>query len=284
MREGRKGLSAYLRRLLGQKNFTIGALLLAFLLFLALFAPWLTSFDPIKNNLPGRLKPPGGAHFLGTDEYGRDLYTRVVYGSRISLMVGVVAVSIGATIGTTLGMIAGFFGGWVDRLLSRLFDVLLAFPELLMALTVMAILGPNLTNAMLAVGISVSPRFARLIRGTVLTVKARDFVEAARATGTKSARMLIRHILPNCLSPLIVLATLRIGAAILTESNLSFIGLGVQPPTPSWGGTISAGREFIQEAPWLGFIPGFAILLAVMGFNLMGEGLRDFLDPRLRQR
>ncbi len=284
MREGRKGLSAYLRRLLGHKNFTIGALLLAFLLFLSLFAPWLSSFDPIKNNLPGRLKPPSGMHYFGTDEYGRDLYSRVLYGSRISLMVGVVAVSIGATIGTTLGMIAGFFGGWVDRFLSRLFDVFLAFPELLMALTVMAILGPNLTNAMMAVGISVSPRFARLIRGTVLTVKARDYVEAARATGTKSARTLIRHILPNCLSPLIVLTTLRIGAAILTESNLSFIGLGVQPPTPSWGSTISAGREFIQEAPWLGFIPGFAILLAVMGFNLMGEGLRDFFDPRLRQR
>jgi peptide/nickel transport system permease protein len=277
-------LSKHLRALFGLRSFAIGTVLVVFLVLVAFFAPVLTSVDPIAQDLPLRLSAPGGLHFFGTDEYGRDLYSRAIYGSRISLMVGVVAVLIGATLGTIMGLIAGFFGGWVDRILSRFIDVLLAFPQLLMALTVIAILGPSLMNAMVAVGISTSPRFARLIRGTVLSIKARDYVEAARATGASSTRMLVRHVLPNTISTLIVMASLRTGAAILTESNLSFLGLGVQPPTPSWGGIISTGREFIQEAPWLSFIPGIVILLAVMGFNLMGEGLRDFLDPRLRQR
>ena len=277
-------LSKHLRALFGLTSFAIGTVLVVILVLVAFFAPVLTSVDPIAQDLPLRLSAPGGLHPFGTDEYGRDLYSRAIYGSRISLMVGVVSVLIGASLGTIMGSIAGFFGGWVDRILSRIIDVLLAFPQLLMALTVIAILGPSLMNAMVAVGISTSPRFARLIRGTVLSIKARDYVEAARATGAGSTRMLARHVLPNTISPLIVMASLRTGAAILTEANLSFLGLGVQPPTPSWGGIISTGREFIHEAPWLGFIPGLVILLAVMGFNLMGEGLRDFLDPRLRQR
>lgn len=273
--------SQYLR-LLRQKGFVIGAALVSFIVILAIMAPVLASFDPLEQDLPVSLRPPGVTYYFGTDEVGRDLFSRVLYGARVSLLVGVVSVLIGAGIGTLVGILAGFWGGWVDQTLSRVIDTLLAFPMLLMALTVIAILGSDLKNVMVAIGISNTPDFARVIRGMVLSIKRRDFIEGARAAGSGPVRIMARHIFPNCLSLLIVIGTLRIGAAILTESNLSFLGLGVQPPTPSWGSIISMGREFIQEAPWIGFIPGFGILLAVMGFNLLGEGLRDFLDPRLR--
>ncbi|MBI4277885.1 MAG: ABC transporter permease [Armatimonadetes bacterium] len=276
----RAGLFTLMRR---SRACTLGGILVLAVVLVAVAAPVLSPRDPVRQNLPGALQPPSATFLLGTDQYGRDLLSRIIWGARISLLIGVIAVILGSFLGLLLGLTAGFYGGGVDRVLSRVIDSLLAFPGLLLALSVMAMLGANVGNAMIAVGISSSPRFARVIRGQVLSVGGKDFVEAARVVGASDLRIILRHILPNVLSPILVVATLGVGTAILTEANLSFLGLGVQPPTPTWGSMVSEGRVFVGTAFWVSLFPGIAIALTVLGFNLLGDGLRDVLDPRLRK-
>jgi len=256
--------------------FIVGAFVL-----LALLAPVLAPYDPLKDrNLRERLRPPSIEHPMGTDELGRDILIRVWHGSRISLRVGVVAVGIALVAGTVLGLVAGFFGGWVDTFISWLIDIMLAFPSILLAIAIVAVIGPGIENAMLAVGVVQIPVFARLARGMVLSLKEQEFVAAARALGATNARIMFRHILPNGLSPLIVQATLSIATAILDAAGLGFLGLGAQPPAPEWGVMIASGFQYFITAPWISLFPGLAIMLAVLGFNLLGDGLRDALDPR----
>jgi peptide/nickel transport system permease protein len=249
----------------------------------AALAPWVAPFDPSQQRLLERLRPPGTAgHLLGTDNFGRDLFSRLVYGARVSLLVGVISVAIAAGLGAAVGLIGGYFGGRLDTLLMRVVDVLMAFPLILLAIAIVAVLGSGLFNLMVAVGVSSVPPFARLVRSEVLAQRGRDYVEAARAVGAGSRRVMGRHILPNTLSPIVVLSTMRVSTVILTESSLSFLGLGVAPPTPTWGNMVADGTKFLQTAPWLSIIPGVAIMLTVLAFNLFGDGLRDALDPRLK--
>ncbi len=248
----------------------------------AIFAPLISSYDPTAVALRTRLQPPSRAHLFGTDEFGRDILTRVFYGARISLPVGLIALAIGVSLGTLVGLIAGFYGKVVDAVLMWFVDVLLAFPGLLLALLVVAILGVDLRNVMIAVGVSMVPRFARLVRGTVLSARENLYVDAARAIGVPERHILIRHVLPNILSPVIVLATLSLGVTILTAAGLSFVGLGAKPPSPEWGAMVAEGRQFLQRQWWIGTFPGVAILLTVLSVNLIGDGLRDALDPRMR--
>lgn len=249
----------------------------------AALAPALVPHDPLQQRLLERLLPPGSpGHLLGTDNFGRDILSRTIFGSRISLLVGFVAVALAATAGTAVGMVGGYFGGAVDMLFMRTIDVLMAFPLILLAIAIVAVLGGGLVNLMLAVGISSIPPFARLMRSEVLAHRGREYVDAARALGAGPARIMARHLLPNVTAPLVVLSTLRISTVILTEATLSFLGLGVAPPTPTWGNMVADGTRFLQTAPWISIIPGTAIMLTVLGFNLFGDGLRDALDPRLR--
>jgi ABC-type dipeptide/oligopeptide/nickel transport system permease subunit len=250
---------------------------------LAMLAPWVAPNDPIKQSLPDSLQVPSMRFPLGTDEFGRCVLSRIVYGARLSLMVGVLATAIGASLGISLGLAAGYFRR-LDGYVMRVMDVLLAFPGILLAIAVMAALGPSLTNVMIAVGIRSIPSFARLTRGMVLTLKELEFVQSARALGAGHGRVLLGHILPNSLSPLLVFSSMQIATAILLAAILSFLGLGVQPPTPEWGKMVSDGRAHLLEAPHVSLFPGIAIFLTVMGFNCLGDGLRDALDPRLRAR
>jgi len=259
-----------------------GRLLRGLLILFAVFAPLFSPYDPTVVALRTRLQPPSASHLFGTDEFGRDILTRVFYGARISLPVGLIALAIGATLGTLVGLIAGFYGKWLDAILMWAVDVQLAFPGLLLALLVVAILGVDLRNVMIAVGVSMIPRFARLVRGTVLSAKENLYVDAARTIGVPEHRILLQHVLPNIISPVIVLATLSLGVAILTAAGLSFIGLGAKPPSPEWGAMIAEGRQFLQHQWWIGTFPGVAILLTVLAVNLIGDGLRDALDPRMR--
>ncbi|MGQ0571224.1 MAG: nickel transporter permease [Armatimonadota bacterium] len=261
-----------------------GLLLLSVILLVAVFAPVLTLHSPVRQDLSSALSPPSRAHPFGTDEFGRDILARVMFGARISLTVGLLVVLIAMVGGVLLGLLAGYYGGWTDEVISRAIEILLAFPGFLLALAVLAMLGPSLTNAMLAVAISSMPAFARVVRGTVLSERSRDYVHAARALGCGDSRILLRHLLPNVGSAIFVLATLRVGTAILTTASLSFLGLGAQPPTPEWGAMLAMGRSYIRRAWWLTFFPGLAIALTVLALNLLGDGLRDILDPRLRQR
>jgi peptide/nickel transport system permease protein len=249
----------------------------------ALLAPALASYDPYELRVVDRFTPPGGAFWLGTDEYGRDLLSRLLYGARISLYIGLLAVGLGTTSGTLLGLVSGYFGGKTDFILQRLTDWLLAFPTLVLALAIVAALGQSTTNVILAVAIVIIPTAARVIRATVLTVREQVFVEAGRAIGCSDGRLLLQHILPNCLAPYLILATAGLGNAILAEAALSFLGLGTPAPEPSWGTMLSgAAQQYIWRAPWMAIFPGAAISLAVFGFNLFGDALRDVLDPRLR--
>lgn len=268
------------RRFLRHRGAVTGLVLIGFLLMVAVAAPWVAPHSPIEQDLSRRLQPPSAEHFFGTDDFGRDLFSRVLHGSRISLAVGVVAVLLGLSIGGTLGLVAGYFGGKADLLLMRAVDVLLAFPAILLAIAVVAALGPSLTNAMIAVGITGIPVYARLTRGVVLQVKGLEFVTAARALGAADARILFRAVLPNCMAPLLVQTTLGLATAILDAAGLSFLGLGAQPPTPEWGAMLSQGRQLVLDAPWALTAPGLAILASVLGFNLLGDGLRDLFDPR----
>jgi peptide/nickel transport system permease protein len=271
-----------LRRLLRRKGAVVGLVIIAVFVLMALFAPWVVPYDPTAQSWTLVRKAPTAAHWFGTDEVGRDVLARVIYGARASLLAGVISVGIALAIGVPLGLMAGYLGGPVDMLLSRITDAMLACPFLILAIALAAFLGPSLGNAMIAIGITTTPIFVRLTRGQVLTVKVEDYVEAARAIGNPRWRIAVVHILPNILPPLLVQATLSIAAAIIAEASLSFLGLGQQPPTPSWGSMLNAAQRFLTNAPWIAIWPGLAIFLTVLSFNLVGDGLRDALDPRSR--
>jgi peptide/nickel transport system permease protein len=271
-----------LRRLLRDPG-TIGALLVLLLILAsAVGAPLLPLANPIQVDSPHALYSPGTPFLFGSDQYGRDVFSRVVYGGRISLLVGPIAVIIALVPGVTVGLIAGYYGRWVDTLLMRVIDVMLAFPGILLALGIVAVLGPSLTSLMVAVGISTIPTYARLTRASVLSARENLYVDAARVVGAPDIAILLRHILPNVVAPLIVVSTLGVGAAILVAATLSFLGLGSQPPTPEWGRMLSEGRQYLREQWWIATFPGLAIMLTVLALNVLGDGLRDVLDPRLR--
>lgn len=248
----------------------------------AVVAPLLTPFGPYQTDFEAILAPPSFSHLFGTDELGRDVLTRVIFGARISLSVGLISVGIALLAGTMLGLIAGYFGGLMDNLIMRVMDVILAFPSILLALAISAALGPSLFNVMLAIGFVNIPRFARLVRGQVLSLREADYISAVEALGQKTHLIIFRHLLPNSLSPIIVQASIAMGWAILSEASLSFLGVGIAPPTPSWGYMLSAGRGYMELALWITLFPGIAIFLTVLGFNLIGDGIRDAFDPRGR--
>jgi peptide/nickel transport system permease protein len=270
-------------RLAKNRAAVLGTGIIGAVVLVALVGPRLTSADPIAMNLTARLQPPSAAHLLGTDGLGRDILSRIVSGAAIALEVGGISVGIAGTVGIALGLIAGFYGRFLDTALMSVMDVLLAFPSLLLALLVVTALGPSLTNAMIAVAVSKVPQFVRLIRATVLSVKENDYVLAARAVGAGDSRIMTRHVLVNCLAPVIVHASLSFGTAIVAAATLSFLGLGSQPPAPEWGSMLNEGREYMRAAPWVATFPGLAILITVIGWNLFGDGLRDALDPRLKR-
>lgn len=266
-----------------RNRLALGGLAVIVLIFLvAGTAPWIAPHDPGKTDVSLKLKPPSPEHPLGTDQLGRDVLSRMLYGSRISLSVGFVAVAISLLIGILVGAVAGYYGKWVDTLLMRFVDIMLCFPTFFLILTVVALLGPSIFNIMFVIGITSWMGTSRFVRAEFLSLRERDFVQAARALGVKDRRIIFRHILPNGLAPVFVTATLDVATAILVEAGLSFLGFGVQPPAPSWGNILTEGRTYIFDAWWLTLFPGLAILLTVLSFNLLGEGLRDALDPRLR--
>ncbi|SDF45073.1 MULTISPECIES: ABC transporter permease [Bosea] len=269
-----------LSRLIRNKSALIGgSIVLAFLL-MAVLAPVLPLADPFKSNFLAIRKPPSELYWFGTDELGRDQVTRLFYGAQASLLAGIVSVLIAVAIGLPFGLLAGWYGGWIDIVISRVTEALLACPFLILAIAFAAVLGPSLTNAMIAIGLSAVPIFIRLIRGQVMSVKAEDFVEGARAVGARDLRLMFRHVLPNTLSPIVVQSTLFMAQAIILEAALSFLGLGQQPPSPSWGQMLNVAKNFMEQAPWMSVAPGICIFLAVLGFNLLGDGLRDALDPK----
>jgi peptide/nickel transport system permease protein len=259
-----------------------GAGIILLLIVAALGSQWLAPLDPIAQNLNDRLLAPSWAHWMGTDQYGRDVFSRLIYGARISLAVGFVAVSIYIFIGTLVGSLAGYYGGWLDAVLMRLVDILLCIPTFFLILMVIAFVGPSITNVMVIIGLTAWTDVARLVRGEVLALKEREFVQAAKVIGLTDARILLKHILPNAMGPILVVATLGVGGSILIESSLSFLGLGVQPPVASWGNMLQEGKDHLTDAWWLVTFPGLAIFVTVLGYNLLGSGLRDLLDPRLR--
>lgn len=256
--------------------------LVIFFIFIAIFANILAPYDAIEQKLGDKHLPPSAKHWFGTDDFGRDILSRVIFGARISLKVGFFSVIGSAIVGTTLGIIAGYYGRWIDGIISRIFDILLAFPSILLAISVVAMLGPSLQNALIAIAIINVPTFGRLVRSRVLSVKEEEYITAAKAIGMGDARILFHHIFPNSMAPIIVQGTLAIATAIIEAAALGFLGLGAQPPTPEWGKMLSDSKDFIIQAPWTVFFPGIAIMLTVLGFNLMGDGLRDALDPRMK--
>ncbi len=271
-----------MKKALRNKGIIIGGGIVLFFVILAIFAPIIAPYNPNDADLMRSLEPPQKKYIFGTDVQGRDILSRIIFGARISLSVGIVVQAISLTIGIVLGLLSGFYGGIIDDIISSVMNIMFSFPSLLFAIAIMAVLGPSLYNIFLALGIINWPTVARLVRGETLSLKKRDFVEASRALGVHNISIIFKHILPNCLGPIIVVATLGIADAILTEATLSFLGLGIQPPTPSWGSMLSRGREYIWSAPHLVVFPGLAILITVLGFNLLGDGLRDVLDPRLK--
>jgi len=276
----RRPVPPSLRRFWRNRAAVAGLVVVVVLVAVAVAAPLLAPYAPEAQNLRERLRPPSGAHWFGTDEFGRDVLSRVLYGARISLLTGLVPVLSGLLVGTAIGLVAGYYGGRLDNLLMRVMDVLLAFPSLLLALAVVGALGPGLVNAVIAVAIVAVPGYARLARSVVIATREEEFVQAARALGARDPRLLLKHVLPTTLGPLSVQATLGIGFAILSMAGLSFLGLGVQPPTADWGEMLARGRRFLPDSAWLLIFPGAAISLTVLAFNLFGDGLRDALDPR----
>ncbi len=252
-----------------------------FIVLVAIFAPWVAPNDPLDYEIAHRFEPPSSRYLLGTDSMGRCVLSRVIWGARISLQVGLLAVGIGTVIGITIGVIAGYSGGWIESLIMRIVDIGLSFPMILLAILIVAFFGPGLVNVMIAVGLDRSSRMARIAHSATLQIKQREFIEASRAVGASSWAIIWRHVMPNIAAPVIVRATLDIAIAILTESSLSFLGLGVVPPTPTWGAIINGGRQFLTRAPWISTAAGAAIFITVLCINLMGDGLRDFLDPRI---
>lgn len=276
----KKSRNRTLQKFLSNRAAVLGAVLVGFFVLLGILAPLIAGYDPLQTSFTTIRKPPSALHWLGTDELGRDLFSRMAYGARTSLMAGVVSVVIAMVVGVPFGVIAGYFGGWADSIISRLIDAMLAIPFLIMAIALAAFLGASLTNAMIAIGLSAAPVFARLTRGQVLSIRNEEYIEAAQVLGLRHPRIIWRYILPNALSPIIVQATLTIAAAIIAEASLSFLGLGQQPPNPSWGSMLNTAKNFISQAPWMSVWPGAAIFLVVLGFNLLGDGLRDAIDPR----
>jgi ABC-type dipeptide/oligopeptide/nickel transport system permease subunit len=280
----RSARASLLRELLGQPAGLVGTLVVAVVVFGAIFAPLLTAYDPAGQSLLDALLPPSREHLLGTDEFGRDVTSRVVYGARASLEVGLLSVVISSILGTLVGLIAGYRGGRIDEVLMRIMDALLSFPALMLALVINTILGTSLTNAIIAIALVTLPGFARLARGSTLETREREYVLAARTIGAGDGRIIGLHILPNVLAPLIVNASNQVSAAIVTEGSLSFLGLGVQPPTPSWGSMLRSGYGYMDTSPWLATAPGLALMITVLGFNFLGDALQDMLNPRLRRQ
>jgi peptide/nickel transport system permease protein len=270
------------RRFVRSRTGLAGAIVLLLVVLAALFASKVAPYSPTRQDFRIERQPPSAAHLMGTDEFGRDVLSRVIWGAQTSLEAGVVVATIALVVGLALGMLAAYYGGRSDSLIMRSMDVILAFPYILLAIAVVAILGPGLLNAMIAIAIVYVPHYARVVRGSVLSVRARDYVEAARALGARDGRVMLQHVLPNALAPIIVQTTLNIGNAIIDTAGLSFLGLGTQPPTPDWGNMLSAGRSYVIDSPWIATFPGLAILVTVLAFNLMGDALRDAFDPRLR--
>lgn len=269
-----------LRRFLRRPPAVISFIFIVLFVLVAIFAPQLAPYDPARTDFTAVRQAPSEAYILGTDEIGRDELSRVIFGARASLVAGVISVAIALILGIPLGLISGYYRGIVDEFIMRLTDALLSFPFLILAVALAAALGPSLTNAMIAIGIATTPTFIRLTRGQVLSVQAEDYVQAAKASGAGDIRILFKHVLPNSFAPLLVQATLTIAGAIIAESSLSFLGLGVQPPTPSWGGMLNTAKNYMSQAPWMAVWPGLSIFVTVLAFNLFGDGLRDALDPR----
>jgi peptide/nickel transport system permease protein len=272
-----------LRRLARNRAAVAGGAIVVLFVAVAALAPALTPYEPLRGRLGARLQPPSPAHWLGTDELGRDLLTRILYGARISLQIQVAAVGLALAAGTALGLAAGYRGRWLDQLIMRLLDVLMAFPGIFLALAIIAALGTGLGNVVIAIAIFLVPQFARIVRASILSLREKEFVEAARALGEGDLAIVFRYLLPNSLAPIIVQTSLRMATVLLTASALSFLGLGVQPPAPEWGAMLSNARSYMLTAPHVATTPGLAIMLVVFGFNLLGDGLRDALDPRLRE-
>lgn len=282
-RPSRLGLffKALMRKPLGMA----GALIILFFSLAAIFAPWIAPYDPMEIDSSRLLLAPNSLHWFGTDEFGRDIFSRLVWGARISLFVGFMAVLLGTVSGSILGLVSGYFGGRIDAMIQRVMDTLMAFPMLVLALAMVAALGPSIRNVIIALAVVIMPNAARVIRSAALTVKEKPFVEAAHNLGLSTWRILFVHVLPNCIAPFIIMATAGLGSAILSEASLSFLGLGTPPPEPSWGAMLSGKTQrYMMEAPWLAIFPGLAISLVVFGFNFLGDALRDLLDPRLRSR
>jgi peptide/nickel transport system permease protein len=273
----------FVRAVFGNRGAAVGFVLVAALAAIALLAPWIAPFAPDQMGAGRRLTAPDGGHWFGTDEFGRDMFSRVVFGTRLTIQVGVIAVGISLTAGLLLGLVGGYAGGWLERILMRSVDVLFSFTETLIALAAVAVLGPSLTNAMIAVGIAAIPFYARVAYSVTLVERNRPYFQAAVAAGAGHLRLLFRHLLPNIIPPLIVVATLGVSAAVLAAAGLSFLGLGAQPPSPEWGSMLSAGRDYFTRAPWIMLYPGLAIMITVLAFNLLGDGIREALDPRQRR-
>lgn len=276
-------LQESIHQLKRNKGAIAGLIVIALFLIVGIFAPWISPHDPLEQVIEMRKAPPfTEGYLLGTDDLGRDMLSRLIYGARISMVIGVVSVGIAMVFGLLIGVVSGYYGGWFDKIVMRIIDIMLAFPYVLLTIVIVAILGASLTNAMIAIGISQIPRYVRLVRASVLSEKENDYVTAERSIGASNLELMFGSILPNCLAPISVQATLGVGTAILSSAALSFLGLGAQPPTPEWGLMIASSREFITSAWWIVTFPGIATLFAVLGFNLFGDGLRDILDPKLR--
>ena len=280
----RSGLAPVLRDLFRRRSAQIGGLIVLSLVIMAIFAPWLAPYEPYAINVRERLLPPSFTHPFGTDDLGRDLFSRVIYGARTTIQTGVVVVAIAASLGSLIGLISGYYGGTVDLIIMRVIDIMLAFPYILLALAIVATLGPSLQNALIAIGLAYVPGWARFVRGNVLTLNKQEYVTAAVAIGAPARRIIRRHILPNILSSIIVLASLDFPAAVLSTAALSYVGLGAQPPTAEWGALLTGARSYMRTASWLVNFPGLAIFVTMLGFNLLGNALRDTLDPKLRNR
>lgn len=282
IRQERSRLFELARLLKGRASGWVGLLLVLLFVLLAITAPWIAPHDPISQPAE-RLRAPDGTYWLGVDEFGRDILSRLIYGSRVSLQVGIISVGIALLLGGALGLLAGYYRGWLDSVIGRVVDIMFAFPTVILIVVLAGVLGPSISTAMLAIGIVYAPQFARIVRGPTLAVMQQQYVEGALAIGARRGRVMLRYVLPNIAAPIIVQATLSFSTAILAEATLSFLGLGTQPPDPSWGAMLGTGRKFMELAPWVAIYPGLAIALAVLGWNLFGDALRDALDPRLRQ-
>lgn len=278
-----EAFKTFMKRLLKNKAAVVGGLVILFIIIVGVLGPFLVKTDPNAQNILNKLQPPSKEHWFGTDNFGRDIFSRIVNGTKLTLTVGFLSVFIGGTIGVILGIVAGYYGGAIDTITMRLMDILLAFPGILLALAIVSVLGGSLVNVIIAVGIFSVPAFARIVRGSTLQVKRLEYIDAVRALGASDIRIIFKHILPNILSPIIVQATMRIATAILTASGLAFLGLGAQPPDPEWGAMLSDGRTYMHNAGHMVLIPGMMIVVVVLAFNIFGDGLRDALDPKMKQ-